>query len=113
LGRKKPRTLLEVAVARGGLVKGPRAVSMVVGWVVAEEMLGHPPTLEEYAEWWKMSRATAFREQAAFRQCFPEETTPQRIADLVKARRDEWGRGGVKGLGALMIEGLSGGGAAA
>lgn len=109
MGRRKPKTLLEIAVARGGLINGPRAISMIVGWLVAEEMLGHPPDLDEYADWWKMSRATAFREQAAFRKCFPQETTPQRIADLIKAQQAEWKRGGVKRLGSLVIDGVVGG----
>ena len=108
-GRRKPRTLIDIAVARGGIIKGPRAISMIFGWFVAEEMLGHPPTLEEYADWWRLSRATAFREQAAFRECFPGETTPQRIVDWAKVQRREVRRGGVKGLGRLAIEGLPGG----
>ena len=102
---------MEVAVAQGGLLKGPRAMAVIVGWMVAEQMLGHPPTLEEYQEWWKLSRATAFRDQALFRECFPAETTPQQIADLVRARHPEWQRGGVKGLGRLVIEGATGGAA--
>ena len=110
MGRKrnKPKTLLQLAVANGGLIKGYRAVGFILCWAIAEEMISHPPTLDEYREWWKESRATAFREQAIFRECFPGETTPQRIVDAIKVRRDEWREGGVKALGKLSVEIIGG-----
>jgi len=40
----------------------------------------HEPTnIEEYAEVMQESRATAFRDQQAFRQAFPDEENPTRM----------------------------------
>jgi hypothetical protein len=44
--------------------------------------LGREPTAEEYAKWWKESPATAYREQALFRQAFPDEQNPARLLDV-------------------------------
>jgi hypothetical protein len=35
--------------------------------------------VDEVAEWWNESRRTAFREQAAFRKCFPTLDSPEAI----------------------------------
>jgi len=43
---------------------------------------------------------TAYREQALFREAFPEETTPDRLLDGALAAWD--GRGGVTGLGRVQ-----------
>src|SRR3954465_969741 len=107
MGRaKRPPSLLKVAVSRVGTVKGARVVAFILCWAIADDALGHPPTLEEYAEWWNESRATAFREQARFRECFPDEATPQRIVDLLTQQRAEWRQGGVQGLGRVQLAGL-------
>lgn len=96
-------SLLQIAHKRMGFLKGTRVVAFIVSWAVAEEALGHPPSLEEYADWWKESRSTAFREQARFRECFPGEETPQRIVDLLTAQRENWYRQGVGGAGNMRI----------
>jgi hypothetical protein len=38
-----------------------------------------PANIEEYAEIMQESRATAFRDQQAFRQAFPDEENPTRM----------------------------------
>ena len=41
---------------------------------------GHEPeNIEEYAEVMQESRATAFRDQQAFRQAYPDEENPTRM----------------------------------
>ena len=35
-----------------------------------------PRNMEEYADWWGVSRATAYREQQAWREAMPEYATP-------------------------------------
>lgn len=76
--RREPRrTLLHVMVERVGLRKSYKVALHVACWIIAEQYLeARPITVDEYAEWWKMSRAQAFRDQQAFRACFPEYTTP-------------------------------------
>lgn len=65
------------------------------------EMFAESLTPEQYAEWWKDSRATAYRQQANFREAFPGESTPDRLLDIAAAQWDE--RTGVAGLGAVRI----------
>ncbi len=83
--RRPPRTLLEHAVARQGLRKGAATMSFIVAWSIASTSEGGPITLEQYAKYWKESRATSFREQARFRECFPDEATPQAMIDRMAA----------------------------
>lgn len=85
--KKRPaRTWLEVAVARTGLRTGVRALTWAHEWAVASTALGHVPSVEEVAEYWGLTRRTAFREQAAFREAFPEVETPMALYDSDDAR---------------------------
>lgn len=97
----KPPTLLEVAVRREGPLRGARVLSFMVAWDVVRQELDHAPTIEEYAEWWKLSIRTAYREQASFRKCFPTESDPTRLMDAARASWDE--RKGVRGLGSVAL----------
>ncbi len=106
--RRTPRrtTLQQLAAARVGQVKGAKVVAFVVMWAIAEEALGHPPTLEEYAEWWRESRSTVFREQARFREAFPGETTPQSLVDVLQEHEGAtWFKRGVTGCARLALRG--------
>lgn len=76
-------TWIEVAVKNGGFRKAIRALSWAQSWIYVEVALGREPTVDEVAEWWNESRRTAFREQAAFRECFPKLDSP---APLYAAR---------------------------
>lgn len=106
MGQKNRVTLQHLAAKRVGQIKGGKVVAFIVMWAIAEEALGHPPTLEEYAEWWRESRSTVFREQARFREAFPGETTPQRLVDLLKAQEGEtWFKRGVTGCARLALKG--------
>jgi hypothetical protein len=93
--------MLELCYLRGGVMKGARVQSFICQWTMASSSLGHPITLEEYREWWNMSHGTAYREQARFRELFPEFATPQPIADAAIARGTEWLDKGVAGFGKL------------
>lgn len=101
--RKRHPSLAQIVMGRMGVLQGGRVMTFILCWAIAEEAIGHVPTVEEYADWWKESRATAYREQARFRQCFPEESTPQRIVDLLKEQRTDWRRRGVNGLGQVQL----------
>ena len=95
--KRKPTTLIEIAVARHGFRRGMTVVSFVVAWGIARELWaedhpGDPFTIEEYATWWKISRSTAYREQAWFREAFPNEVTPDRFTDLALSQRIQVGK---------------------
>ncbi len=73
-------TWAEVGVANAGLRTTLKALRFAMMWGLASATLGHEPqSIEEFAEFWEDSRATAFREQQAFRKAFPTETTPTRM----------------------------------
>ncbi len=78
----RPLTLLEYAHRRVGLRNSMRVMTYMVSWQIAREDLGYEPTAEQYGQWWKESPATAYREQALFRQAFPNESNPARLLDL-------------------------------
>jgi hypothetical protein len=109
MGRKRKSarpTLQQLASARVGQTKGAKVVAFIVMWAIAEDALGHPPTLDEYAEWWRESRSTAFRLQARFREAFPSETTPQRLVDLLRQEEGStWFRAGVSKCARLALRG--------
>jgi hypothetical protein len=88
--------LYAIIMRRVGFREGFRVVDFVLSWALAHADLGRAPTtIDEYVEWWNdgraakgkgdiVSRATAFRHQQAFRECFEPEgfETP---ADLFEA----------------------------
>lgn len=87
MAKKRPaRTWLEVAVANAGMRTGVRAMTWAYEWAVTRESLGHDPSVEEVAEWWALTRRTAFREQAAFREAFPTLESPAAIYSSPQAR---------------------------
>lgn len=90
--KRPPETLLEHAVAAGGLRKGSRVTMYVTQWIIAQQDLGHEPTVEEVATWWKESRATWFRHQAEFRELFPDQDNPSAIAAHLIAQMERNGR---------------------
>jgi hypothetical protein len=96
------KPLLKVASDRVGMRTAFMVLSFMAAWDVAQERLRKRPiTLEEYADYWRVTRATAFREQKRFRDAFPGETTPERLLDVAAAQWDN--RTGVKGLGAVKL----------
>jgi hypothetical protein len=104
--KSKPPTLQQLAARNVGQIKGARVVAFVVMWAIAEDALGHSPTLEEYAEWWHESRSTVFREQARFREAFPGETTPQRLVDVLRAEEGRaWFKRGVSACSKIALGG--------
>lgn len=77
---KKAPTLLEVALRRVGLRKAYIALEFAVAWAIVEADLGRPPvTADEFGDWWQLSRSQSFRQQATFRETFPEFSTPSEM----------------------------------
>jgi hypothetical protein len=99
---EEPRPLFEIVRQRVGFRQAVQVFVFMIAWDQARRAMRRETlTLAEYADWWKVSRPTSFREQARFREAFPSETTPDRLLDVVAAAWDE--RTGVQGLGATRI----------
>ena len=64
----------EVAYARSKSMRVAfAALRYLVEWGRASDDVGRPLDVEEYAEHVVVSRSQAFRRQASFRRCFPED----------------------------------------
>jgi hypothetical protein len=105
--KKRQATIADVCIARGGLMKGARVQGFIAAWTIASQSMGKPISLDEYAEWWREPRSTAFRHQARFREIFPELQTPQPIANAAILRASEWQDRGVPGIGRLPVDVLT------
>ena len=101
MAKRQPRTLLEVAMARVGIRRGAKVLAFMIAWNLVRSELGREPDIEEYAEWWRTSIRTAYREQAMFRDAFPGETNPARLMDAAQGAWDE--KKGVRGLGSVAV----------
>lgn len=106
MAKREARTVMEVCVAKKGVLKGARVASFIVSWCIASQALGREITLEEYADWWKESERTAYRHQADFREVFPQWPNPQVIANSAMARSEAMQRG-VQGVGSLPVAALA------
>lgn len=71
--RQSP-TIMEVALRHAGFRKGYRACMYLAQWGVAADALGSQPNSREVADWWAESRATAYRNEACFREAFPGQS---------------------------------------
>jgi hypothetical protein len=84
MGKRPPKTVLEIAVAKGGIRKGLRVCTFIAQWTIAQQQLqqdlGRVPTLEEAAAWWKEPQRTWFHRQAEFREVFDLCDTPEVMA---------------------------------
>jgi hypothetical protein len=94
-------TLFEAARQRVGIRRAAQALAFMMQWAMVRDELGREPSLDEYREFWKVGRSTAFREQAQFRQAFPGETSPSRLLDIASSQWDA--RKGVASLGAAVL----------
>jgi hypothetical protein len=96
VAKQRATTWAQVGVKNAGIRETTRALHFAMGWGLATAELGREPrTVEEYATVMEVSRATAFRDQQAFRDAFPDEETPLNMnqASGVQERYDEiWAR---------------------
>ena len=92
--------LMAVAYANSGSFRrAGRAMATLISWGVAEAKLDRPlgddvqgrghtmAAIREFSDWWKQSERTTQRDLAAFREAFPSEDTPARLAALLRERR--------------------------
>ena len=76
---KRKATWLDVAVSNGGFRNAVKALNWAHSWVHVQVALDRDPSVDEVAEWWNTPRRSAFREQSAFRMCFPMLESPAAI----------------------------------
>ena len=70
--RKRQVTWVQPGIRNAGMRATTRGLKFALGWGLATVELGREPeSIEEYAETMEESRATAFRDQQAFRKAFP------------------------------------------
>jgi hypothetical protein len=80
--RRGKGSWLEIAIRTAGFRDAVRALSWAHDWGVVRIVLGHDPSAEEVADWWRKSVRTAYREQASFRKAFPKLDTPAPVIDV-------------------------------
>ena len=93
--------LISTAVRNAGLFRGSRACGVLASWAIAVaanggEPLGDSlsPAVRAYAKHWRTSERTAWRELKLFREAFPDEQDPGRLAatmvrtDVVTAKSE-------------------------
>lgn len=84
--KQRSRTLLEAVYEQTGSMRDTVKIGMTLTcWAVVRQDLGRAPLVREYADWWKVSERTAWREMALFTKAFPGEENPDRLAQLVLA----------------------------
>jgi hypothetical protein len=93
--KREPRTVLEVSISIAGYRKGLRVAMFIEQWTIAQRDLGHVPTLEEAAAWWKESERTWYHRLAEFREVFDLVDTPEPIASYVIEQQQVRDRGSV------------------
>lgn len=83
--RQRPMTVLEVATRRtGSMRKGMHVMTYFLEWHLAAAELGRRDFLmDDLAPVIGKSRAQAFRDQALFREVFPDHSTPGDLAESV------------------------------
>lgn len=64
--------VLALCVERAGYQKGARVAQFVYEWELVIRSTRGPITAEEFAAWWKIGNATAYRRLAEFREVFPQ-----------------------------------------
>jgi len=85
--RARAETWAERGFKNAGIITTSRALKFALGWGLFMASEGHEPTnIEEYAEVMQESRATAFRDQQAFRQAYPDEENPTRMNKVTGAQ---------------------------
>jgi hypothetical protein len=87
--RKKPQSAGASAIAvllrDFGIRKTMRILDISTSWAIALRANGWEPiTAEQYGEYWRMGRASAFRDQRFWRECFPQSENPN--ATLIAVR---------------------------
>lgn len=90
--RQRTPSLLELAISNlraqghswpAATVKGAQACSTIWQLAYQHDDEGRWPTQEQFAAYWKTPLRSVQRDWSRFRQAFPREADPERIAKLV------------------------------
>lgn len=69
-----------------GIRESVYVLDVVASWGIARKKLGRDMTVEQYGEYWKLSRSQAFRHQARFRAAFEDRyPDPNPVCDALEA----------------------------
>ena len=80
-------SVLQAFVANGGVRNAFKAATYLASWGAVYRRYRRAPTVEEYCEFWKQSRATTYRESLAFSKCSPDLSVEQVWRSLPSAVR--------------------------
>ena len=87
MATKKREALAIVIARRVGFRNSMKVLTFITAWGIVYESLGRAPaSVEEYADWWKESYPTAYREQKLFREAMPGHDTPTELWEEVRAQ---------------------------
>jgi hypothetical protein len=87
MARGKPEYLAIALARRVGFRNAMKVMTFVVAWGIVYEALGRAPeSVEEYADWWKESHPTAYREQRLFREAMSGQQTPTELWESVRGQ---------------------------
>jgi hypothetical protein len=76
-----PRLGPFMASQLGSFRKASKVASFIAAWGIAYEALhlGRAITIDEYAEYWRMSQAKAYREYQLYKVVWPRDFSPLRV----------------------------------
>ena len=78
------KTWFGVCLQRVGFKKTCKVMEFALSWAIVTGDLERPPhNIEEYSAWWGQGIATGYREQAVWREAFPEYSTPTEWFEVV------------------------------
>lgn len=82
-----PRLGPFMASQLGSFRKAAKVANFIAGWGIAYEKLhlGRAITIDEYADFWGMSRAKGFREFQLYKEVWPRDFSPLRVWKWCKA----------------------------
>lgn len=82
-------SLIQFAYGRtGSMLKAARVVGFVIAWRAVRDDLGHEPTVDEYWQWWGVSRRSAYDQLTLFREVFNRADPlvwPGEVLDMIEA----------------------------
>lgn len=64
--------MLALCINRGGYRKGRRVAQFIFEWELVVRANAGATTVDEFASWWRVGLATAYRRLAEFRELFPQ-----------------------------------------
>jgi hypothetical protein len=71
VSRPKRITWAHLFASRVGVRRAAKVIAFVATYAATQQELGHAPSMEEYADDWGTSLATAYRDLALFREAQP------------------------------------------